>query len=199
MLAASRSPAATCASPARQRMSAAGYGRWTASHACAAASCAAGSASPLARACSASALRSHASSTGPPSSAAAPVRPRWKSASSSARRRGLVVAEVAGALRRVGLDDDADGGHAGEAHDVVGAGLDAVQRPADGGAGRLEIAGAALELGAQGAHDAEELRLVDVDGGDVDVIEQRSRAGRRRPGRGRARRGARRSSRTWCR
>ena len=28
---------------------------------------------------------------------------------------------------------------------------------------RLEVAGAALELGAQGAHDAEELRLVDVD------------------------------------
>ena len=75
----------------------------------------------------------------------------------------LVVAEVAGALRRVGLDDHADGGHAREAHDVVGAGLDAVQRPLDRRARGVEVAGAALELGAQGAHDAEELRLVDVD------------------------------------
>ncbi len=81
----------------------------------------------------------------------------------------LVVAEVAGALGRVGLDDHADGRHAGQAHDVVGAGLDAVERAADRRARGLEVAGAALELGAQRAHDAEELRLVDVDRGGVDL------------------------------
>ena len=88
---------------------------------------------------------------------------------------GCRLAEVAGALRRVGLDDRAGRAHASEPCRVVGARLDAVERILDCAPRGAQVAHAPLQLGAEGAEHAGELRFVDVRPDASGLVEQGAR------------------------
>jgi len=87
-------------------------------------------------------------------------------------RARRVVAEVAGADRRVGLDAHAGRRHARHLLHVLGAELQPVQRVVDRRARGLEVAATTLELRAQRSERADPLRLARVGSDVVGLIEQ---------------------------
>ena len=185
--AASRSPAATCASASRQRAGAAGYGRSTRVPRVRGAR---PSAAGRPRRARASPRPRRVARATPPRRAAASAAGldageeqlgrRSARARAPRRRRGRAPAAAASA------STTAPGrGDPGEARDVLGAELDAVERRVDRRARRVEVAVAALQLGPQRADDADELRLVDV-GDELASISSRSARPRRASPRPRA-------------
>jgi hypothetical protein len=69
------------------------------------------------------------------------------------------VAQIPGALGAIDLGPQADRGHPGDSHHVVGTELEPVQRLVDGLPGAVEVAAAAAQLAQQRAVHADPLRL----------------------------------------